>query len=358
MDGRIIGGFAFGVGGLAHLLRNRFYIGEVVYRGETFRGGHEPILDPALFAAVQAKLASQAVERRCRIRGLPALLTGRLFDEQGQRMTPTHTNKEGVRYSYYVSQAVLRRQPPGMIGRVAAPELEALVVDAVRHHLQANSTAPDPILETDRELIERHLRRAMLSMRAITLHLRQEIADSEASGDVPAAGSLAAAPTKVTIPWTGPAAVPVKGIVHVPAHNTPMKPGGRETLLIAISQGAQMGQGRRAWPEFRRHCRPRRKSRTPHPPSRAARFRVAAHHHCDYRWHRTGRDHHDGAHGRAVPYLGRAGTDDKRARTGPSTPWMSGAPDAVAAPTVNRKRSMLSRRNERPAQTPQLITAG
>src|SRR4029077_4336327 len=42
--------------------------------------------------------------------------------------------------------------------------------------------------------------------------------------------------TKVTIPWTGPAAVPVKGIVHVPAHNTPMKPGGRETLLIAIAK--------------------------------------------------------------------------------------------------------------------------
>src|SRR5580692_5665328 len=88
-DGRIIGGVPFGVGGLAHLLRNRFYIGEVVYRGETFRGDHEPILEPALFAAVQAKLTAHAVERRCRIRGLPALLTGRLFDEQGQRMTPT-----------------------------------------------------------------------------------------------------------------------------------------------------------------------------------------------------------------------------------------------------------------------------
>ena len=104
-NGRIIGGGAFGVGGLAHLLKNRFYIGEVVYGGETFRGDHEPILDPALFAAVQEKLSSQAVERRCRIRGSPALLTGRLFDEHGHRMTPTHTNKKGVRYRYYVSQA-------------------------------------------------------------------------------------------------------------------------------------------------------------------------------------------------------------------------------------------------------------
>jgi site-specific DNA recombinase len=115
-----------------------------VYRGETFRGDHEPVLDPALFAAVQAKLASQAVERRCRIRGLPALLTGGLFDEQGRRMTPTHTNKKGVRYSYYVSQTVVRKHSAGSIGRVAAPELEARVIDAIRRHVQANSTRFNP----------------------------------------------------------------------------------------------------------------------------------------------------------------------------------------------------------------------
>ena len=74
----------------------------------------------------------QAVARRCRIRGTPALLTGRLFDEQGRRMTPTHTNKKGVRYRYYVSQATM------LIGRVPAPELEAAVVDAIHHHLQAD----------------------------------------------------------------------------------------------------------------------------------------------------------------------------------------------------------------------------
>jgi DNA invertase Pin-like site-specific DNA recombinase len=245
-DGRILGGGAFGVGGLAHLLRNRFYIGDVVYRGETFRGDYEPILDSALFAAVQAKLATQAVERRCRIRGLPALLTGRLFDEQGHRMTPTHTNKNGVRYCYYVSlsQAVVRNHSAGPIGRVAAPELEVLVVDAVRRYVQADSTASsNPIVETDRELIERHLLRATLSRTAITLQLRQEIAQASRPDDLPATGSLAAAPATVSIPWTAPAAAPVKGIVHVPAHNTPMKPGSRETLLIAIAKARQWIKG-------------------------------------------------------------------------------------------------------------------
>jgi hypothetical protein len=101
-NGRIIGGDAFGVGALAYLLRNRFYLGEVVYRGETFRGDHEPILDPALFAAVQARLSAQAVERRCHIRGSSALLAGRLFDEDGHRMTPTHTKKKGRRRHHRV----------------------------------------------------------------------------------------------------------------------------------------------------------------------------------------------------------------------------------------------------------------
>src|SRR6266550_8318907 len=38
-SGRIVGGGSFGVGALAHLLKNRFYIGEVVYRGKIHRGG-------------------------------------------------------------------------------------------------------------------------------------------------------------------------------------------------------------------------------------------------------------------------------------------------------------------------------
>src|SRR5207249_7129676 len=107
-NGRTIGGGRFGVGALAYLLKNRFYIGEVVYRGEVHRGEHQPILDSALFAAVQGKLAAQAVARRCRLRGSPAILSGRLFDHRGNRMTPTHTNKRGARYRYYLSQAVLQ----------------------------------------------------------------------------------------------------------------------------------------------------------------------------------------------------------------------------------------------------------
>jgi site-specific DNA recombinase len=78
-------------------------------------------------------------------------LAGRLFDERGSRMTPSHTNKGGVRYCYYVSQAVLQNKPAGPIGRVPAPEIEALVIAAVRNHLRdagaAVSSIPDCVAE-------------------------------------------------------------------------------------------------------------------------------------------------------------------------------------------------------------------
>jgi site-specific DNA recombinase len=123
------------VGSLAHLLKNRFYLGEVPYRGEVHRGEHEPILGRDLFEAVQAKRAANAVARQVRLRGAAAILTGRLFDDRGNHMGPTHANKLGVRYRYYVSQAILqnRKVEAGSIARVPAPEVETLARDRPSH---------------------------------------------------------------------------------------------------------------------------------------------------------------------------------------------------------------------------------
>jgi site-specific DNA recombinase len=77
---------------------------------EVHRGEHQPILTRALFESVQEKLAANAVARQVRLRGSAALLTGRLFDDRGNRMSPTHANKKGARYRYYVSQALLQNR--------------------------------------------------------------------------------------------------------------------------------------------------------------------------------------------------------------------------------------------------------
>jgi site-specific DNA recombinase len=62
--GTPVGGIPFTRGPLAHLLKNRFYIGEVVFKGEVLRGEQPAILDRKLFEDVQAKLDEQQTESR------------------------------------------------------------------------------------------------------------------------------------------------------------------------------------------------------------------------------------------------------------------------------------------------------
>jgi hypothetical protein len=110
-----------------------------------------------------------------------------------------------------------------------------VVIDAIRRHLQGDGTNPRPIPEMDRELIERHLLRVTLNAKEVMLHLRTDTGTGSPLGrDDPIFVGTARA--TIAIPWTVPTATPVKGIVHVPAHNTPMKSGSREILLIAIAK--------------------------------------------------------------------------------------------------------------------------
>jgi site-specific DNA recombinase len=127
--GRIVGGGRFGKGGLNHLLKNRFYTGEIEHRGEFYAACHEPILERGLFEAVQEKMAANNVTKRQKLKSPPFLLTGLIFDSGGNRMTPTHALKKGVRYRYYVSQAVLqgRKGEAGSVPRVPAPDVEAAI---------------------------------------------------------------------------------------------------------------------------------------------------------------------------------------------------------------------------------------
>ncbi|MEA2979482.1 MAG: site-specific recombinase [Alphaproteobacteria bacterium] len=57
--GETVGGVPFARGALAYLLRNRFYIGEVAFKGEVLTGEQPSIVDRELFDAVQARLTEQ-----------------------------------------------------------------------------------------------------------------------------------------------------------------------------------------------------------------------------------------------------------------------------------------------------------
>jgi hypothetical protein len=151
------GGIRFTPGPLAYLLKNRTYLGEIVHKGQRYSGEHEAIVDRELFEAVQERLRSGACERR---KGMAATspLVGRIFDDRGNRMTPTHANKGGARYRYYVSCALLqgRKAEAGSMSRIPAPDVEAIVARVLREHAERTKLTGEP---RDAELVQELLER-------------------------------------------------------------------------------------------------------------------------------------------------------------------------------------------------------
>jgi len=144
--GAIRGGIPFERGTLFYLLRNRFYIGEVSYKGDILPGEQPPLMERTLFDAVQQKLTDQWTTRSSVRNASDHLLTGLLFDDAGHRMAPTHATKGGIRYRYYVSLPCLHGEAKtakiGSVTRVPAPDIENVVVKSLNEHLRSQSGMP------------------------------------------------------------------------------------------------------------------------------------------------------------------------------------------------------------------------
>ena len=103
--GRVMGGLPFSRGALFHLLRNRTYLGLIIHQHQAHPGRHAAIVATAVFDAVQARLDANARRHNARSnRVARAPLTGRIFDSDGQPMSPSFTHgQRGQVYRYYVS---------------------------------------------------------------------------------------------------------------------------------------------------------------------------------------------------------------------------------------------------------------
>lgn len=146
------GGVPFTYGPLAYLLKNRTYLGETGHKGSWFSGEHEGIVDREVFEQVQQLLKTNSLGRTGRRQQNAALLTGLLFDDRGNRMSPSFTVKRGVRYSFYVSSAILtgRKRDAGSVTRVSALDIDAAVLKAMRTRSNVdrgeNGTQPQDII--------------------------------------------------------------------------------------------------------------------------------------------------------------------------------------------------------------------
>ena len=137
-NGAEYGGRTLSRGALYLILQNRLYRGEIFHKGNSYPGEHPAIVDKPLWDVVQAVLAANRVERATGARGRhPSLLTGMVFDETGERLTPAHAVKKGTRYRYYVSTSLVtgmaRNRSSGR--RIPAGNLEGLVINRLRTFL-------------------------------------------------------------------------------------------------------------------------------------------------------------------------------------------------------------------------------
>ena len=150
-DGTRTGGLPFRRGHLHCLLTNPLYAGRIRHQRRVYEGQHPSIIAPELWDAVQAQLQAGAAKPRRRTtkgRAARSPLAGKLFDETGDRLTPSHTKKKnGQRLRYYVSRRLIQHSGQKDLSgwRLPAPMLEQTVVHLIRQHVDA-TTSPASLI--------------------------------------------------------------------------------------------------------------------------------------------------------------------------------------------------------------------
>jgi site-specific DNA recombinase len=211
------------MGALAYLLKNRCYVGEISHKGQIHVADHEAIVAREIFEAVQSSLAANAIARKAKSKASAFLLAGYLFDSAGNRMTPSHSRKKGVRYRYYVSQAVLqsRKEEAGQVFRVPAPELESVIGRLLRDHGRDQ--------ETDlRSLVETQVTKITIEAESVSVEL------ASPSGSPPSSPAQI-----VSLPWSKRPFRVAKGVVAepaIPAAQPDFDSKAKEAVLVAIKR--------------------------------------------------------------------------------------------------------------------------
>ena len=163
MNGQVVGYQVvnyFDRGHLQHILSNPVYAGRIRHKRNVYEGQHPFIIDPGVWEQVQQMLQSgAAVARGSRKKAPRSPLAGKLFDETGDRLTPSHCRKNGKCLRYYISHRLVkdRSQKHPDAWRLPAEQLEGLIADLVRKHLQRHDGVPRLVRDlTASEIAAKH----------------------------------------------------------------------------------------------------------------------------------------------------------------------------------------------------------
>ena len=136
-----------------------------------------------------------------------ALLMGRIFDDCGNRMSPSSARKGAVRYRYYISCMLAQGRAPeaGSVRRAPAHEIESIVLAALQAKFGADLD--------DRALVAAHLDRVVIAGDRIEIALT----DGE----------------MIRIPWS-PTPQTRRREIHGPAGASPARPMKAEARVILL----------------------------------------------------------------------------------------------------------------------------
>ena len=229
--GKTIGGVPFTRGPLNHLLRNRTYIGELNHREKSYPGEHPAIIDRETFDAVQANLTKNAHADRARRRNVGALLAGKIYDDRGNRMTPTYSKKKGALYHYYACRMLIegRRSEAGSVHRVPAADLDDQVIKALNGICNGQSPLePGANQEFRRQAVDSFVSKVAVDKHQVVLELSNHA--TERFGQ-----------SKIIIPWMPIPGRPKREIIlphSDPAKDhRPIRTEVRENIVRAIALG-------------------------------------------------------------------------------------------------------------------------
>ena len=142
-DGVESGGQAFSRGALYTLLRNPIYVGEIRHKGVCHPGQHAPIVNRAIWDNVATLLLEHSTGSGARNSATKScVLIGKLFDESGEGLTPSHAVKGDRRYRYYISRSLMKGPAARVDGgwRLPAAEIEPSIAAAAQNILDDQQT--------------------------------------------------------------------------------------------------------------------------------------------------------------------------------------------------------------------------
>ena len=156
--GKQQGGNLFERGHIYQILTNPIYAGKIRHHKKVFEGQHSAIIEPDVWEDVQQKLAASSAKQLGQANAAhPSPLAGKLFDETGDRLTPSHTNKTGKRLRYYISRRLVtdKRTKHPDAWRLPAPQLERAIAQAASVYFARQDLLPDLVEDLEAHEVKR-----------------------------------------------------------------------------------------------------------------------------------------------------------------------------------------------------------